>query len=209
MISLRMPSAHGQAEIEIKKSRFIADVWPVYTEAQALEYLAQARTAQRKADHHVYAYRLEHDLQVVRFSDDGEPGGTAGRPILEVIQGEGMDRILVVVTRYFGGTLLGSGGLARAYSQAAREGIRAAGILEQRAMIHCRFRVPYDHSGRVEYYLSQGPYVISDIDYQDDVTYIVFIPPDQITEAVEDLAEMTGGRSAFSTGETIFLPIKT
>ena len=108
MSGLKVPAGHGQAVVEVKKSRFISDVWPVRTEAQALEHLAEVRAVHRKAAHHVYAYRLENDLQVVRFSDDGEPGGTAGRPVLDVIQGENLDRILVVVTRYFGGTLLGS-----------------------------------------------------------------------------------------------------
>ena len=209
MSGLKVPAGHGQAVVEVKKSRFISDVWPVRTEAQALEHLAEVRAVHRKAAHHVYAYRLENDLQVVRFSDDGEPGGTAGRPVLDVIQGENLDRILVVVTRYFGGTLLGSGGLVRAYSQAAREGIQAAGAVEHRSMVRCRVQIPYEHSGRVEYYLSQSPRVLADIEYRDDVTYTVFISPALLTEAKADLAEMTSGRAEFFQEETVFLPVKT
>ncbi len=207
MTGLRMPAGHGQAEMEVKKSRFIADVFPVENEAQVMEYLDQIRATHRKAAHHVFAYRLEHDWQIVRFSDDGEPGGTAGRPVMDVINGEDLDRILVVVTRYFGGTLLGSGGLVRAYSQAAREGIRAAGVVMQRSMIHCQVRVAYDLSGRVEYYLNQTPRVLSSADYQDDVTFGVFIPPESVAETARELAEITGGRAQFFAGEAIFLPV--
>ncbi len=197
----RIPARHGQAEIEIKRSRFIADVWPVHSEEQVLQYLESIRLQHKKASHHVFAYRLDDD-SMQRFSDDGEPGGTAGRPILDVIRGEDIHQVLIVITRYFGGTLLGSGGLVRAYSQAAREGLEAAGTVQTIQMVQCRITLPYELSGKADYYFSQDPLQLEDTEYGTDVTYVVWVPTEMSTALMAEWTDLSGGRAQCTWGVT-------
>ena len=119
----------GKGEIVEKKSRFIGEVFPVETEEEAAEILGNIKKQYWDARHHCWAYVIGEEQVQERFSDDGEPGGTAGKPILEVIRGHGLKNVLVVVTRYFGGTLLGTGGLVRAYTQSAQAGIAASTLI--------------------------------------------------------------------------------
>ena len=127
--SYLVPSGYGEAELVEKRSRFIGRVWPTETEDEALVYLAQTRERHRDASHNVYAYIIR-DGGFMRYSDDGEPGGSSGMPTLNVFRSAGIYNFCCVVTRYFGGTLLGTGGLARAYSTAAKLALEAAGISE-------------------------------------------------------------------------------
>lgn len=116
-----IPVASARVEIQVFDCRFIASVAPTTTLSQALAFIAEVRTEMPDATHHVYAYLIGHNIQTIQgMSDDGEPTGTAGRPVLVVLQNSGLRDITLVITRYFGGTLLGSGGLVRAYSNAAR-----------------------------------------------------------------------------------------
>ena len=124
-----MPFGYGEAEIVEKRSRFIARVWPVEAESEALSRIREMREKHWDATHNVFAYILR-DNNVMRYSDDGEPGGTSGMPTLNVFRGEGIVNVCCVVTRYFGGVLLGTGGLVRAYSAAAKAGLEAAGVQE-------------------------------------------------------------------------------
>ena len=126
-----------------RKSRFIARCWPVETEAEAAELLTGLRKRYYDASHHCYAYRIGSRGEAAKSSDDGEPSGTAGRPILEVLTRQDVTNVLLVVTRYFGGILLGAGGLARAYTKAATLALSAAGIAEMRSCAHLEIRVPY------------------------------------------------------------------
>ena len=121
----------GQGEIVEKKSRFLADIRLVHSEEEALAFLEEIRKKYWDARHHCYAYVIGEQRQIVRCSDDGEPGGTAGRPMLDVLLGEELYNTMAVVTRYFGGTLLGTGGLVRAYSKAVQEGLAASRIIEK------------------------------------------------------------------------------
>lgn len=130
---------HEHAET-VKGSRFIALVAPVGSEAEAERVIAEARAAHPGANHHVYAYRVG---EVMRFSDDGEPGGTAGRPMLEVLLKRGLDRVAAVVTRYFGGVKLGAGGLARAYGGTLAKALDEAGVREVLPRAALRFAVPF------------------------------------------------------------------
>ena len=123
---------HGESEIVEKKSRFLAEVSHIDTEEEALEFIEKIRKKHYNATHHCYAYVLGERFELQRFSDDGEPGGTAGKPMLDVLTGEGIHDTVVVVTRYFGGTLLGTGGLVRAYSGAAKEGLLASTIITRK-----------------------------------------------------------------------------
>ena len=121
----------GTGEITEKKSRFIADVFPVASEEEAASHIEKIRKQYWDARHHCWAYVIGRNPGTERMSDDGEPAGTAGKPILEVIKGRRLTDVLVVVTRYFGGTLLGTGGLVRAYTSAAAEGLSRAGIMRK------------------------------------------------------------------------------
>lgn len=123
---------HGESEIVEKKSRFLAEVSHIDTEEEALEFIEKIRKKHYNATHHCYAYVLGERFELQRFSDDGEPGGTAGKPMIDVLTGEGIHDTVVVVTRYFGGTLLGTGGLVRAYSGAAKEGLLASTIITRK-----------------------------------------------------------------------------
>lgn len=133
------------AEIEEKKSRFIAQLAHVETEEEALVFLGEIRTKHRMARHNVYAYVLrgEGASQRIRYSDDGEPQKTAGMPVLQTIQHAGLTDVIVVVTRYFGGTLLGTGGLVRAYTQSTQAGIEAAKLVTVSRCVDIKLSVPY------------------------------------------------------------------
>ena len=142
------------AEITEKRSRFIASVKPVSTEDEALEFLNGLKQKYWNATHNVYAYIIEGN-NIMRYSDDGEPGGTAGLPVLEILKKEGLTNIIVVVTRYFGGVLLGTGGLVHAYSKSAKAGVEAAEIIE---MVLCRridIDIDYTLLGKLQNELSK------------------------------------------------------
>ena len=138
----RIPAGYGEAEFVEKRSRFIGRVWPVETEEEALERLKEIRARHWDATHNVYAYILRENA-VMRYSDDGEPQGTSGLPTLTVFRAGEVQNVLCIVTRYFGGILLGTGGLVRAYTQAARLGLEAAGIAEVRLWERLLIACPY------------------------------------------------------------------
>ncbi len=138
----RIPAGYGEAEFVEKRSRFIGRVWPVETEEEALERLKEIRARHWDATHNVYAYILRENA-VMRYSDDGEPQGTSGLPTLTVFRAGEVQNVLCIVTRYFGGILLGTGGLVRAYTQAARLALEAAGIAEVRLWERLLIACPY------------------------------------------------------------------
>lgn len=142
------------AELEEKKSRFIAQAHPVLHEAEALSFLQQVKAQHPCARHHVYAYVLRENTRI-RYSDDGEPQKTAGLPVLEVIQGAGLSDVIIVVTRYFGGTLLGTGGLVRAYTQAAQAVVRAAEICSYALCYDLDISCPYHYYDQLHYLIQE------------------------------------------------------
>ena len=143
MAGYRTVKAPANIELVINKSRFIGQCFPISTEAEALEMLAILRKKYWDATHNCYAYSVGQKGEIARFSDDGEPGGTAGMPMMDALRGAGVTDVLCVVTRYFGGILLGTGGLVRAYSRACAEAIRAAGIVRMTPCDLVEFSVPY------------------------------------------------------------------
>ena len=149
------------AEFTEKRSRFIARVRPVQTEEEALAFLAEVRAENREARHNVYAY-ICRENNISRFSDDGEPSGTAGLPVLNVLTKQGLCDVAVVVTRYFGGILLGAGGLARAYGKSAADGVLAAGTCE---MVYSKlYTVSFDYSllGKIQHVLEEKQFTVTD-----------------------------------------------
>ena len=193
----------GEAEITIKRSRFIATVKPVKTEEEALEFLSSLKQKYWDARHNVYAYILREN-NTMRYSDDGEPAGTGGVPVLDMLKKEGLTDIIVVVTRYFGGILLGTGGLVHAYSSAAREGVDDAVRLE---MVRCRrlsIKCDYALWGKVQNELMSFTLKMLPPEYTDTVSVTVFVPVEDTVRLEKTLTEATNAKISMTFGEENF-----
>lgn len=162
-------------EFIINKSRFIGYGAPAASEEEALGFLADVRSAHKDASHHCYTYIIGANMGVMRYSDDGEPGGTAGMPIIEVMKARQVTNACVVVVRYFGGVLLGAGGLTRAYSQGAATAINAAGVGEVSPTRRYLMEVPYPMLGRVEYLLKSLPVIVEDKQFFDAIVMTLIV----------------------------------
>ena len=187
-----MPADFGEAEFTEKRSRFIGRVWPVETEEEALGHIADMRRQHYDATHNVYAYIL-HDGPV-RYSDDGEPGGTAGAPTLNALQRAELYNVCCVVTRYFGGILLGSGGLVRAYSKAAVMAIAAAGKAQMRQWSCLDLLCPYNLFDRVKLEAASFGGLVEDTQYGAEVTLALCLPQEQAEAFALRLKELSGGK---------------
>lgn len=184
----------GNAVYEEKKSEFIANVFPVETEEEALKYLEQIKKEYKDARHNCFAYVIvENGVLKERYSDDGEPSGTAGMPILEVLRREEIINVIVIVTRYFGGTLLGTGGLVRAYGKSTKDGILDAKIIEKSLYNEYRYKVPYETSGKLQFSILKNEGFIESIEYQEDVTFTVYVKLEQTKVVTDEVLEITNG----------------
>ena len=183
----------ARAEITEKRSRFIANVKNVHTEQEALEYIEALKRKYWDARHNVYAYYLGGEIVVQKCSDDGEPSGTAGMPILEVLRKEQLENVVVVVTRYFGGILLGTGGLVRAYSKSTKEGIIAAGIGKKILCSNIRFKLDYSLLGKLNSLIAENGYKTLEINYTDLIDISVAVPVNRILEFSKQICELTSG----------------
>ena len=185
-------TVRAAAEIEFteKRSRFIGRCFPAATEEEALATLAALRRQHYDATHNCYAYAVGELGDIARFSDDGEPGGTAGLPMMEVLKKRGVTFALVVVTRYFGGILLGAGGLVRAYSRAASEAVAAAGVVCRKYTPLFSLTVPYPLWGMVESMLRSKAYPYS-ADYAECVRAVVCVPPEEESAFPAACVELT------------------
>lgn len=193
----------GEGEIIEKKSRFIGEAVPVETEEEALAYLEQVRKRHYNANHHCYAYVIGDKNQLQRCSDDGEPSGTAGKPILNVLTGERIRNALIVVTRYFGGTLLGTGGLVRAYTKGASAALEAARVLERLEGIRYQIDLDYTGLGKLQYIAAQMGLTVEDIQYTDQVAVTVMAPAEMGETFCKKVTEATNGRAVISPGEPL------
>ncbi|WP_343209882.1 YigZ family protein [Anaerolentibacter hominis] len=184
----------GEGEITEKKSRFIGNVFPVKSEEEALACLEQIRKKHYTANHHCFAYIIGERQELVRCSDDGEPSGTAGRPILSVLQGENLYNVLVVVTRYFGGTLLGTGGLVRAYTKGAAEGLAASRIVERLPGAETELTMDYTDLGKVQYIAGQMELPVLDTVYEEQVKMRILLPVPLAETFAKKVTEGTNAR---------------
>lgn len=195
----------AEAEIEEKKSRFIAQVSHVETEEEALAFLNETRTKHRMARHNVYAYiiRGESASPRIRYSDDGEPQKTAGLPVLQVLQHEELTDIIVVVTRYFGGTLLGTGGLVRAYTQATQAGIQAAKQVTISRCIDITITIPYALYDQLVHLVStqQDNAKTINTEYTDTVTMTIRMLSGTETTLLKAITELCHGKEELSVSE--------
>lgn len=193
----------GEGEIVEKKSRFIATVRPVESEEEAVAFIASMKKKYWDATHNCSAFVIGETQTLQRCSDDGEPSGTAGRPMLDVLLGEKICNIAVVVTRYFGGTLLGTGGLVRAYAKAVQEGLKHCTVIEKKQGYLLGMQTDYSGIGKIQYLLGQKGLVITSSSYTDIVTLETLVPEEEKKKLVEDITEVTNGRTQFLKEEKV------
>ena len=186
-----VPTRFGEDEFIEKKSRFIGRVWPVETEAAALEKIQEMKKQHYDATHNCWAYIIKDGP--VRFSDDGEPGGTAGMPMLQVLQREGLNNIVCVVTRYFGGILLGAGGLVRAYTKGAKIAVDAAGKSMKRVWTVLYVPCPYSFYERVKLETESFGGIIRNTEFGVEVELEILFPQSQAQLFLNRLTDMTSG----------------
>jgi uncharacterized YigZ family protein len=193
-------------EFEEKKSLFIASLKRVESEEVAKEFIAEIKAKHKEASHNVYAYIIGANRGVQRYSDDGEPQGTAGIPVLEVIKRNEVTDIAVVVTRYFGGVLLGAGGLCRAYAKGASKGINDAGVVEKVFGFELKITIGYDLLGILQYKFNENNWHIENTEYTDNVTINTYVEEGRLEVFEDALRVMTGNRHKILKGDkTIFL----
>ena len=192
--SYRVLLSGGEGEIVEKKSRFIATVRKCGTEEEAEAFIEEMKKKYWDARHNCSAFVIGSRGELTRCSDDGEPSGTAGRPMLEVLTGSGIRNIAVVVTRYFGGTLLGTGGLVRAYTQAVKEGLANCRTGVMRNGCELEVTVDYNDVGKLQYYFGQQSIVPADSIYAENVKFILLIPVEKEENLRKNLIEITSGK---------------
>ena len=204
------PSYHilykeGQGEVVEKKSRFIANIFPVNTEEEALERIGQIKKKHYDARHHCFAYVLGEKNEVERCSDDGEPSGTAGRPMLDLLVGAGVHDVLAVVTRYFGGTLLGTGGLVRAYSAATKEALENCEIRQKEVGYRMTIATDYVDLGKIQYLAAARELKEENVDYGENVSITYEVPETEIDAFEKELVDKTGGKCKIDRGSKIWI----
>lgn len=204
-IPLKIVREGGIGEVTEKKSRFIASVFPIQSEEEALEFIAQVRKKHYDARHNCFAYVLGEKNETERCSDDGEPSGTAGRPMLDVLTGQGLHDVLVVVTRYFGGTLLGTGGLVRAYSAAVKAGLENCVLQEKRRGYRVSVQTDYNGLGKIQYIAAGMDIAEETSEYGENVELVYIVPEEKVTGFEREITEKTGGRSRIDRGEKIWI----
>ncbi|MBR5292454.1 MAG: YigZ family protein [Clostridia bacterium] len=197
----------SETEYIINRSRFIGRCFPVTSEEAALSLLGDIRKKHWDATHNCFAYRIGETASIARFSDDGEPGGTAGMPIMDVLRSKELTDVLVVVTRYFGGVLLGAGGLVRAYSRSAADAVTEAGIVSYVPAKQLSVSMDYSRYGSMEQYIRSAVQV-EDVEFMENVTMKVVAAEERLSAFIKDITERSDGRCIPQiTGES-YLRIK-
>ncbi len=191
----------GEGEIVEKKSRFIATVRPVESEEEAVAFINEMKKKYWDARHNCSAFVLGERQEVTRCSDDGEPAQTAGRPMLDVLLKEGVTNVAVVVTRYFGGVLLGTGGLVRAYQKAVQEGLSNSQIIEKRNGLLLYIKTDYNGLGKLQYLFSQKEIAILNSEYAADVIMTVLVPAERKEELEKAVTEATNATAGLTWGD--------
>lgn len=193
----------GQGEITERKSRFIATVRPVESEDEAVSFINETKKKYWDARHNCSAFVIGKRQELTRCSDDGEPAGTAGRPMLDVLLKENIHNAAVVVTRYFGGVLLGTGGLVRAYQQATKAGLSASEIIEKKEGAVLFIRTDYTGIGRLQYLFAQEKITVMDTAYEADVLVKAVIPENDKKRIEKTIIEQTNGTAKLEWGDEV------
>lgn len=196
---------YGESEIVISKSRFLTYVNRVETEQEALAFIEKIKKMHANATHNCSCYMVgEHD-QIQKANDDGEPSGTAGVPMLEVLKKQGLKDTVVVVTRYFGGIKLGGGGLVRAYGKATTEGIAAAQVVERKMHYIMKVAIDYVWLGKLENEIRNSHYTLKTIEYADNVEIFVYVLKEEQQQFIDWITELTNGQAVTTIEEAQFI----
>lgn len=197
----------GQGEIVEKKSRFLAEVRLVKSEEEALKFIEEKKKQYWDATHNCYAYVIGERKELMRCSDDGEPQGTAGKPMLDVLLGEDLYNTAVVVTRYFGGTLLGTGGLVRAYSKAVQEGLKESRVITKYHGILTEIGIDYTGVGKLQYLFAKNQIPIIDSQYAEDVKMQILIPAKEEGMIKKAVTEATNARATVTDIKELYFAV--
>lgn len=197
----------GQGEITEKKSRFIATVRLVKTEEEAVKFIEEMKKKYWDATHNCSAYVIGERREIMRCSDDGEPQGTAGKPMLDVLLGEELYNTAVVVTRYFGGTLLGTGGLVRAYSKSVQEGLAQSRIITKYHGVLTEVGTDYNGVGKLQYLFAQKEIPIMNSQYEEAVKMQVLIPANRVDEIKKAVTEVTNARASVTDLKELYFAV--
>ncbi|MGM0841719.1 MAG: YigZ family protein [Bacillota bacterium] len=198
---------YGEHEINIERSRFITYVTRAETEEEAQEFIASIKKKHHDANHNCSAYMIGENNMIQKANDDGEPSGTAGVPMLEVLKKRDLKDTVVVVTRYFGGIKLGAGGLIRAYGRATSEGLNATGIVERRLMRVMKTKIDYTWLGKVENEVRSSHYQLKEIHYLEAVEVEVYVEEASKEQFVDWMTELTNGQGGISEGDAEYLEL--
>ena len=207
MQSYKTVKQYGEGEIEEKKSRFLGKIKPVDTEEEALKFIESIKKQYWDARHNCYAYIIGEHNECVRCSDDGEPSGTAGKPMLEVLQNQELKNVVAVVTRYFGGTLLGTGGLVRAYTQATQEALQEACIAVMTPVSIMTIRTDYNAIGKIKYVLAQENITVQNEEYTTDVVVTAAVLMTEREKLIKKLTEVTNGKALMEELDQMFMAL--
>ncbi len=207
MQSYKTVKQYGEGEIIEKKSRFLGKIKPVESEEEALQYIESLKKKYWDARHNCYAYIIGENAECVRCSDDGEPSQTAGKPMLEVLQNAELRNVVAVVTRYFGGVLLGTGGLVRAYTQATQEALKEAQIATMTQMSIMTIRTDYNAIGKIKYALSQAEIIIQNEEYMADVVVTIAVSLAEKEQIIKKMTEVTNGRAVMEEIEQVYMAV--
>ncbi|EES49913.1 YigZ family protein [Clostridium botulinum] len=191
----------GEDRFEEKKSEFIGYAKRVESEEEAKAFVSEIKNMHKQARHNCWAYVIGENMNIQRYSDDGEPQGTAGIPILEVMKKSGITDCAVVVTRYFGGVLLGTGGLTRAYTKGASISIKSAGIVEKVVGLKLTLEMDYDLFGKVQYVCAQNLWHIEETEYTDKVIVYILVEKDIIENMEKEMIECSSGKIIISKSD--------
>ena len=194
----------GEGELVEKKSRFIATVRPVKTEEEANQFVEEMRKKYWDARHNCWAFILGERQEFKRCSDDGEPSQTAGKPMMDVLTGAGLTDVAVVVTRYFGGTLLGTGGLVRAYSGAVQEGLKNSTVITKYLGVKLSVTTDYNGVGKLQYLFGQKEIPILSAEYTDKVVFTVLVESSRIQEIKKAITEATSATAQMEESDPVY-----
>lgn len=193
----------GIGEIEEKKSRFIASIEPVTSEEEAVAFFNKKKKEYWDARHNCTAFTIGEKHENTRCNDDGEPSGTAGRPMLDVLLREDIHNVAVVVTRYFGGTLLGTGGLVRAYQKSVQEGLKNSVIIERHKGCKLTISTDYTGLGKIQYILASANITTLDTEYTEGVCIHTMVPSEQLAALQNDITQGTSGQAKMEPGDPV------
>jgi len=194
----------GNAELVVKKSKFLAVAKPVSNEQEAQAVIEALKKKYWDAAHTVFAYQIGERNEIQRYSDDGEPSGTAGIPLLDILRGQNIQNAMIAVTRYFGGTLLGTGGLVRAYGHSGAEAVRSAEVIEKNLYESLKIFTDYTSFGKIQYAALQNEHIIQKVNYTEQVEMDVLVLTDAAGSFIKEIADLTAGQAQVEKGSPVY-----